>query len=173
MTIATSAQDIIVADNDYIVRDILRSVLESEGFTVLPAANGLKAIDYAMRTCATMVILDYKMPKLDGLCTCAEMRRLPGYADVPIAILTAFDNDVTRTAAQSAGVTAFFAKPFKPVDLLRGIATLLGRPQAADGAAPGSAGPGALIWKRRQEPTPLFEPSELSEGRRVLNIYRR
>jgi CheY-like chemotaxis protein len=174
MTIASGAQDIIVADNDYIVRDILRSVLENEGFTVLPAANGLEAIDYAMRTRASMVILDYKMPKLDGLVTCAEMRRLPGYADVPIAILTAFDDEATRTAAQSAGVTAFFAKPFKPVDLLRGIATLLGRPSVADGAAHGFAEPGALIWKRRHEPTPLFgEPSELSEGRRVLNIYRR
>ena len=69
--------DVIIADNDYIVRGILRSVLEREGFTVLQAVDGLEAIDYASRTRALLVILDYKMPRLNGLGACAEIRRLP------------------------------------------------------------------------------------------------
>jgi CheY-like chemotaxis protein len=168
------ARDVIIADNDYIIRGILRSVLEGQNFSVLQAVDGLEAIDYATRTNAHLVILDYKMPKLDGFAACAQIRRLPGYGHVPIAILTAFDDEATRAAARQAGVTAFFAKPFKTVDLLRGIAHLMDA-SSADGctvSVPVEAV--AEVWKRRQDPTPLFgEPTVLSEGRRVLNICRR
>src|SRR6476619_3638451 len=117
MPSGASMKDVIVADNDYIVRGILRSILEREGFTVLQAVDGLEAIEYAMRVRAQLVILDYKMPKLDGFGACAQIRHLPGYADTPIAVLTAFDNEDTRTTAERAGVTTVMAKPFKPVDL--------------------------------------------------------
>jgi CheY-like chemotaxis protein len=171
MSDAASVKDVIIADNDYIIRGILRSVLENEGFTVLQTIDGFEAIDYATRTHACLVMLDYKMPRLDGISACAEIRRLPDYADTPIIILTAFDDEETRAAARQAGVTAFLAKPFKPVDLLRVISDLLGSSPAAGAAGPE---PVALVWKRRQEPPPLFgEPIELSKGRRVLNICRR
>ena len=122
-------KDVIIADNDYIVRGILRSILDREGFTVLQAVDGLEAIDYAMRVSAQLVILDYKMPRLDGFGACAQIRHLPGYADTPIAVLTAFDNEDARAAAGHAGVTAVMAKPFKPVDLLRAISGLMGPEQ--------------------------------------------
>ncbi len=168
------AKDVIIADNDYIIRGILRSILETRGFNVLQAVHGLEALDYATRTLARLVILDFKMPKLDGFAACRQIRRLPGYADVPIAILTAFDDEHTRAAAQHAGATVFFAKPFKSVALLRGITALLGSSPADGGTISGPAEPAAFVWKRRQEPPPLYgEPAELSEGRRVLNICRR
>ena len=100
MSSEAGMKDVIVADNDYIVRGILRSILEREGFTVLQAVDGLEAIDYAMRVHARLVILDYKMPRLDGFGACAQIRHLPGYADTPIAVLTAFDNEDTRAAAE-------------------------------------------------------------------------
>jgi CheY-like chemotaxis protein len=163
------ANDVIIADNDYIVRDILRSILEAEGFTVLPVADGHEAIDYAMRTNARLLILDYKMPRLDGISTCGEIRRLPGYADVPIVILTAFDDELTRMAAREAGVTAFLTKPFKPIDLLHAVRELLGivAPEHERSEQP------ARVWQRRPEPQPLFgEPTRLAEGHRVLRIFR-
>ncbi len=166
-----SMKDVIVADNDYIVRGILRSILEREGFTVLQAVDGLEAIEYAMRVRAQLVILDYKMPKLDGFGACAQIRHLPGYADTPIAVLTAFDNEDTRTTAERAGVTTVMAKPFKPVDLVRTIAAMMG-PAPTDVAA--TPKPFVRLWERLREPPPLFgEPAELSEGRRILNICRR
>jgi CheY-like chemotaxis protein len=167
-------RDVIIADNDYIIRGILRSVLEGQNFSVLQAVDGIEAIDYATRTTAHLVILDYKMPKLDGFAACAQIRRLPNYADVPIAVLTAFDDETTRAAAENAGVTAFFAKPFKTGELLRSIAHMLGDSPADGGAASAPAEPVADVWKRERAPVPLFgEPTELSEGRRVLNICRR
>ena len=171
MSNETGERDVIVADNDYIIRGILRSILESKDFTVLQATNGFEAIHYATRTRACLVVLDYKMPRLDGISACADIRRLPGYAQTPIIILTAFDDEDTRSEAMRAGVTAFVAKPFKPVDLLRAIADLLGSSPADDGRL---RPPVELVWKRRHEPSPLFgEPAELSKGRRLLKIYRR
>jgi CheY-like chemotaxis protein len=165
------ANDVIIADNDCIIRGILRSILENRGFVVLQAVDGLEAVDYATRTRVRLVILDYRMPRLDGFAACAQIRRLPGYADVPIAILTAFGDVATRAAAEHAGATAFITKPFTPIDLMRGIAVLLGSAPADGGMA---TGPAAFVWKRQLEPSPLYgEPSELSEGRRVLNICRR
>jgi CheY-like chemotaxis protein len=168
------ANDVIIADNDHIIRGILRSTLERCGFNVLPTTDGLEALDYATRTVARLVILDFRMDKLDGLAACSQIRRLPGYADVPIAILSAFGDKGTRAAAQRAGATTFFAKPFTTGDLLRGIALLLGSPPSDGDRASGAPEPVAVVWKRRQEPTPLYgEPEELSEGRRLLSICRR
>jgi DNA-binding response OmpR family regulator len=168
------ARDVIIADNDYIIRGILRSVLEAQNFSVLQAVDGIEALDYATRTNADLVILDYKMPKLDGFAACAQIRHLPEYADVPIVILTAFNDDVTRKAARLAGATAFMTKPFKPIDLMQAIAFLLRSHQGDGSAVTAAAGPPAFVWKRQGEPAPLYgEPNELSEGRRILNICRR
>jgi two-component system chemotaxis response regulator CheY len=167
------AHDIIIADDDSIIRGILRSVLEGEGFTVLPAVNGVEAVDLAMRTQARLIILDYKMPRLDGFTTCAEIRALDGYADVPILILTAFDDAGVRGKAERVGATGFLAKPFKPIDLLRAVAALVGPSPHKGHPRSGLAEPAAFVWNRRQEPARLFgEPVELSEGRRVLGICR-
>jgi DNA-binding response OmpR family regulator len=169
-----TARDIIIADNDYIIRGLLRSMLESRNFSVLQAVDGFEAIDYASRTKACLVILDYKMPKLDGFATCREMRRLPAYVDVPIVILTAFNDDETREAALHAGATLFMTKPFTAIDLIHAIGALLNPPQADSSSTIAMAEPVARVWKRLSEPAPVYgEPAELSEGRRVLSICRR
>ncbi|HET6194230.1 MAG TPA: response regulator [Acetobacteraceae bacterium] len=164
-----SVKDVIVADNDAIIRSILRSVLEGEGFTVLPGIDGFEAVDIARRTQASLVILDYKMPHMDGITACSEIRQLPGYAATPIVILTAFGDSDTRRAANAAGISAFLTKPFTPIEVLRTAGGLLGYSIAAL-----AQWPPPLVWKRRQEPKPLFgEPSEFSNARRLLNICRR
>jgi CheY-like chemotaxis protein len=165
--------DVIVADNDQIVRSILRSVLEDQGFSVLSAANGIEAIELAKRTQARLVILDYKMPRLDGFTCCTEMRRLEAYRDVPIVILTAFDDAGVREKAERVGANAFLAKPFTPISLLRVVAEHVGPSPQRGRLGSGLAEPAAFVWNRRQEPAPLFgEPVELSEGRRILGICR-
>jgi DNA-binding response OmpR family regulator len=126
-----------------------------------------------MRVRARLVILDYKMPRLDGFAACAEMRELDGYSDVPILILTAFDDAGMREKAARVGATAFLAKPFTPRNLLRVIADVLGSPSPEGPNGSGMAEPPAYVWNRRPEPAPLFgEPVELSRGRRVLDICR-
>ncbi len=168
MPIETGTNDVIVADNDYIIRNILRSLLEGKGFTVLSAIDGLEAVDYATRTIARFAILDLRMPKLDGFAACSQIRQLPGYRNVPIAILSAFSGTETREAAKNAGATIFLSKPFTPIEVLRAISKMSTTPLTVP------VEPATFVWPRRQEPSPLYgEPVELSEGRRVLNIFRR
>ena len=118
-------QSLIIADNDGSMRGILRSVLEHPRRVVFLAADGLEAVQYAQHTVADLVLLDMRMPRLDGLEACAQIRQLPRYKDVPIVILTAFDDERARRKAKRVGVTAFFVKPFSADSLRRGLAPLL------------------------------------------------
>jgi CheY-like chemotaxis protein len=162
----TELNSVIVADNDLQLRSILRSLFITLGFDVLLASDGLEALDYARSTVARLVILDKKMPNMDGLQACAEIRKLPGYAEIPIIVLTVYDDETTRTAAIGAGATMFLAKPFRPDELNQAIAPLLGI-KATDKSSD-------FIWKRRVEPPPVDRDApELSQGRKMLDIYRR
>ena len=151
------------------IRGILRSVLDGEGLPCCLASNGFEAVDFARRTQARLVILDYRMPQLDGLTACAEIRQLPGYAATPIAILTAFGDSDTRRAANAAGISAFLTKPFTPIEVLRTAGGLLGYSIAA-----------LAQWPRARAGVetpagtePLFGEPAISNARRVLNICRR
>ncbi len=173
MTAELIENGVIVADNDYLIRGILRSILEESGLHVFLACDGAEAMEFARRIVVRLVILDLNMPKLNGFCACEQLRLLPGYAAVPIVILSAYGDLAARKAAERAGATRFFAKPFTPVDLLAGIVPLLGLEVGQDTPPPPAKSP-QLVWTRHAEPTPLYgEPAELSAGRRVLSVYRR
>ena len=81
--------------------------------------------------------------------------------------------DTLLPLAKKVGATAFLAKPFTSVDLLRGIVQLLGTP-SADRATPAvHVEPAMYVWRRRSDPQSLYgEPAALAEGRRLLNICR-
>jgi two-component system, chemotaxis family, chemotaxis protein CheY len=166
MSADTDLNSVIVADNDLQLRSILRSLFVTLGFDVLLASDGLEALDYARSTAARLIVLDKKMPNMDGLQVCVEIRGLPGYAEIPIIVLTVYDDEPTRTAAIGAGATMFLAKPFRPDELMQAIAPLLGI-KATDRSS-------SFIWKRRTELSPVRgDAPELSQGRKMLNIYRR
>lgn len=124
-------QTIIIADNDSMVRGILRSILEQPGRALLLAGDGEEAVRHAERARATLVLLDMKMPRMDGIAACQRIRLLPTYKDVPIVILTAFDDERSRRDARRAGATSFFVKPFTTESLRRGLAPLLAMGEAA------------------------------------------
>jgi CheY-like chemotaxis protein len=129
----------------------------------MQAADGLEAVNSAARTVAQLVVLGFKMPKLDGCFARAQIHRLPGYGDVPIVILTAFDNEIARAAAEQTGATAFITKPFKSIDLQQTVAAFLGLPRDDGVMASGLAEPAPTV----QEPLPLYgEPVVLPECRR-------
>jgi CheY-like chemotaxis protein len=118
-------QSFIIADNDSTMRGILRSVLQEPRRAVFLAADGLEAVEYAEHVVADLILLDVRMPKLDGLDACARIRDMPRYKSVPIMILSAYDNEVARRKAKRLGATAFVAKPFSTDGLLRQVASLV------------------------------------------------
>jgi CheY-like chemotaxis protein len=118
-------ETVIVADNDSMMRGLLRTVLEQGGRTLLMSADGLEAVELATQTLATLVLLDLRMPRMDGLEACLQIRALPRYAQVPIVILTVFDGVSLRQQARTAGATSFLAKPFSRSGLLREVNPLI------------------------------------------------
>jgi CheY-like chemotaxis protein len=113
--------NVIVADNDSLVRGVLRSVLMGVGQTVHLASSGEEALACASRVHADLILLDLNMPKLNGFLACEQLRRMPGYATTPIVILSAHDGKKERDAAARVGMTLFLAKPFQPALLLHSI----------------------------------------------------
>ena len=118
-------ETVIVAENDSMMRGLLRTVLEQPRRTILLCADGLEAVELAGQTLATLVLLDLRMPKLDGIEACRQIRGLPRYATVPIVILTVFDSEAMKRRAQRAGATAFFGKPFSRMALLLALNPLI------------------------------------------------
>jgi CheY-like chemotaxis protein len=169
------ANGIIAADNDHLLRGVLRSLLTRPGFSVFLAADGVEALQFAQRMLARLVLLDLNMPKMNGLCACEFIRQLPGYRHVPIVILTAYDSEDTRMAARLVGATDFVAKPFKPSDLLRVVTPLLaaGSRIGPSFQVPLLAEPVGQVWTHVAPEAPNgADPPKLAQAREVLRIYR-
>jgi CheY-like chemotaxis protein len=122
---ARAATGVIVADNDMVIRGILRSILIGVGQDVHLAASGEEAVAIASRMQARLILLDLDMPKLSGPLACERLRAMAGYASTPIVILTAYDGEDARREAARAGATLFLVKPFQPTELLASLSPYL------------------------------------------------
>jgi CheY-like chemotaxis protein len=173
------ANSVIVAENDALMRGVIRTVLLRAEQIVFPAVDGQEAVQLAREFRSRLVLLDIAMPRLNGLLACEAIRALPGYATVPIVILTGHCDDRLREAAQRLGANAFITKPFRPNVLLAQLAAYLDLPAHVLPAAPISdndALPGARaqVWKVQKDPrSSSAESPQLTEGREMMQIYRK
>ena len=146
---------VILAENDALMRGIVRAVLLRAEQQVFPVGNGAEAVTLAQQFRARLVLLDIAMPRLNGLLACQAIRALPDYADVPIVMLTGYDNEQFRLAAQRFGATDFILKPFQPNALLARLAPHLDLPAPARLAAAGDdalLGVHAQVWRGPEAP---------------------
>ena len=103
-----NAAKILIVDDDSEIREIVRVLLESEGFTTLEAADGRAALT-AFSDDVDLVILDVLMAGLSGYQVCLKMRE---QSNVPILFLTAKNKDSDLTLGFSSGGDDYLAKPF-------------------------------------------------------------
>jgi two-component system, OmpR family, response regulator ResD len=101
---------VLVADDDAVLRALVRDILAKEGFSVLEAADGRSAVD---RFCdagrVDLVVLDVMMPRLDGWDVLEEIRRR---SDVPVLMLTALGDERHEVRGLRKGADDYVAKPF-------------------------------------------------------------
>jgi DNA-binding response OmpR family regulator len=112
------AATVLVADDD---TDILRFVeinLRLEGFEVVTARDGPDALAKAVAVRPDLVLLDVRMPGIDGYTICARIRADASLAAVPVVIVTANYGTAEVEAARRAGADDFLVKPFLPATLL-------------------------------------------------------
>jgi CheY-like chemotaxis protein len=111
---------VLIADDDSHVRDSLVSVLESEGYVVDEARNGLEAVRRAIEHEPDLVLLDLKMPHADGWKAFSQLDRVAPL--LPVIVITAQPNQYKE--AMRVGVDAFMEKPLNIPVLVRAIKRL-------------------------------------------------
>ncbi len=116
---------ILVVDDNEANRSLARHTLEDEGYRVVLAAGGVEGIAAFEREAIDCVLLDIRMPDLDGLVVCERIRATPRGASTPIVFLTASRDVDTFDRARAAGGDDFLPKPFRPAELLVRVETAL------------------------------------------------
>lgn len=116
---------VIIADDESIIRMDLRALLEDLGFSVIgEAADGQKALDMTRSLRPDIVLMDIKMPVMDGL---DAAKVISDEKIAPVVLLTAYSQKDLIERAKDAGVYAYLVKPFQESDLMPAIEISLAR----------------------------------------------
>jgi len=115
---------ILVADDDAQIRDVVQIALGQAGLNVAEADNGRAALEMADSLMPDLVILDIGMPEMDGLTVCKELRKT---SDVPILFLTAHADEIDRIVGFELGADDYVPKPFSPRELVARVRAILKR----------------------------------------------
>ena len=109
---------ILVVEDHRDVRELVRMMLEVEGYRIVEAENGLQGVEAARRHEPDAILMDMSMPILDGCESTKRIREQPRLATVPIIANTAYNRWEWRSKAILAGCTDFLPKPFESRKLL-------------------------------------------------------
>jgi response regulator NasT len=121
-----SKRRIVVAEDESLIRMDIVETLKDQGFDVVgEAGDGLKAIELAKQLKPDLMVMDIKMPDMDGLSAAEQIAQLR----IPVVFLTAFNQQELVSRASEVGAMAFLVKPFSPDDLLPAIEVALSRHQ--------------------------------------------
>ncbi len=113
---------ILVVDDDLALSDVLAFAIRRGGYEVARAYNGLSALEQFSKEKPDLIVLDWRLPELDGLEVCTRIRLS---SDVPIIMLTVRDSDDNVIAALEAGADDYIVKPFSPRLLMERVRALL------------------------------------------------
>lgn len=116
--------NILVADDDGHIRDVVEFALTRAGHAVTPVGDGEAAMARFEAAAPDLVVLDVGMPRMDGLDVCRRIRRT---SSVPILFLSARDEEVDRIVGLEIGGDDYVTKPFSPRELVARVANILRR----------------------------------------------
>ena len=127
---------ILVVDDDVDTVNLLTMALWTEGFRVLSAHDGERGLAIARAERPDLLLLDWKLPGLDGLAVCRALREDTDATirDMPVVLLTGFAGDDDTAAGFAAGVTDYVTKPFSPAHIRSRVHTWLLRRRSGGGA---------------------------------------
>ena len=101
---------VLLVDDDDVNLMLVSAALGQHGFEVTEASTGEAALDLLRRWVPDLIVLDARMPGLDGFETCRELREMYGFENTPVLMLTGLDDESSVNRAYQAGATDFFVK---------------------------------------------------------------
>ena len=119
------AKRIVVADDNDLMRRLLKASLASGGYDVITAANGIEAVARMRDSTADLVLMDLHMPELDGMGALRQMLQDPLLKGIPVLAITAFFHPEGRDQALAAGFSGYLTKPINRDMLLQEVARWL------------------------------------------------
>lgn len=126
---STATQTIALVDDDRNIQTSVAIALEAEGYRVRTFADGAAALEGLANLPADLVVLDIKMPRLDGMET---LKRLRQTSEVPVIFLTSKDAEVDEIEGLKLGADDYIRKPFSQALLLQRIEAVLRRANFSD-----------------------------------------
>jgi two-component system, OmpR family, response regulator ResD len=129
------AARVLIADDDVVVRDVVRRYLERDGLVVAVADNGTDALRMLGTERIDVAVLDVMMPGPNGLALCRSLRQAGDFS-VPVILLTALGEEDDRIAGLEAGADDYVTKPFSPRELALRVRSVLRRAPSPLGALP-------------------------------------
>ena len=130
------ALEILIVDDEPFILRVTEMSLKKGGYEVLTAGNGREALELATRERPALIVMDVCMPEMDGFTALRHLKENAQTAAIPVIILTARNQNLTRQEAEQGGAAAYFTKPFSPTQLLAEAKRLI---EASGSPTPGSA----------------------------------
>lgn len=124
---------LLVVDDEFRIRQIIRKYAEFEGFEVAEAVDGMQAIEVCRKEDFDLIIMDVMMPELDGFSACREIRK---FKTTPIIMLSARGEEYDKIHGFELGSDDYVVKPFSPKELMMRVNAVIKR---SGGAVEGNA----------------------------------
>ena len=120
---------ILVVDDEFRIRQIIRKYAEFEGYEVEEAVDGMQAIEICRKKEFDLIIMDVMMPELDGFSACREIRK---FRDTPIIMLSARGEEYDKIHGFELGSDDYVVKPFSPKELMMRVCAVIKRSGSTD-----------------------------------------
>ena len=114
---------VLVVDDEWKIRDVLSQFLTEKGYEVILASNGEEAIELVEKENPDVILLDVRMPGIDGIETCRRLKEEEKTRSVPVIMITAFQD--REIEAYLEGADDFVVKPFNMVEISYRIESML------------------------------------------------
>lgn len=115
---------LLVVDDEYQIRQIIKKYAEFEGHTVEEAVDGMEAIEICRKNTYDLIIMDVMMPELDGFSACREIRK---FTNTPVIMLSARGEEYDKIHGFELGSDDYVVKPFSPKELMMRVNAVIKR----------------------------------------------
>lgn len=128
------AQQILIVEDDPAALRLVSYTLESAGYQVMSAVNGVEGLRKAQQQTPDLVVLDVMLPGIDGFEVCHRLRSnsVVGQRPPPILMLTAKSQEADRAMAEKVGADLYLTKPATPEEITAAVQTLLAQREGGD-----------------------------------------